>query len=195
MSFSPPPSSLFGPVARSLSLTGRTGLFTPDMAFETIVKRQIGKIKEPCTKCVDMVISELVITVRQCTKKVKDSKQQETVVPAFVVVLIPYPQSPFHCRRSGSFRPSRGRLEGVGGRGLWCVCACLPAAYCAALVLVWLAVVESCADENPVWRLSCHPKMAAPVSELQADVFLGWGWGLIGTRLKSSKRVIMSSVC
>lgn len=53
-----------------LSLMGRTGLFTPDMAFETIVKRQIGKIKEPCTKCVDMVISELVNTVRQCTKKV-----------------------------------------------------------------------------------------------------------------------------
>uniref|UniRef100_A0A8C2FPI2 dynamin GTPase n=1 Tax=Cyprinus carpio TaxID=7962 RepID=A0A8C2FPI2_CYPCA len=49
----------------------RTGLFTPDMAFETIVKRQIGKIKEPCQKCVDMVISELVNTVRQCTKKVK----------------------------------------------------------------------------------------------------------------------------
>ncbi|XP_057674178.1 dynamin-1a isoform X7 [Corythoichthys intestinalis] len=47
----------------------RTGLFTPDMAFETIVKRQIGKIKEPCTKCVDMVMSELVSTVRQCTKK------------------------------------------------------------------------------------------------------------------------------
>uniref|UniRef100_A0AAX7V9M5 Interferon-induced GTP-binding protein Mx n=1 Tax=Astatotilapia calliptera TaxID=8154 RepID=A0AAX7V9M5_ASTCA len=52
----------------------RTGLFTPDMAFETIVKRQIGKIKEPCTKCVDMVISELVNTVRQCTKKVKKIK-------------------------------------------------------------------------------------------------------------------------
>ncbi|XP_073697026.1 dynamin-1-like [Garra rufa] len=47
----------------------RTGLFTPDMAFETIVKRQIEKIKEPCQKCVDMVISELVNTVRQCTKK------------------------------------------------------------------------------------------------------------------------------
>ncbi|KAK3508771.1 hypothetical protein QTP70_006025 [Hemibagrus guttatus] len=39
------------------------------MAFETIVKRQIAKIKEPCQKCVDMVISELVNTVRQCTKK------------------------------------------------------------------------------------------------------------------------------
>ncbi len=35
------------------------------------MKRQIGKIKEPCQKCVDMVISELVNTVRQCTKKVK----------------------------------------------------------------------------------------------------------------------------
>ncbi|XP_075899707.1 dynamin-1a isoform X7 [Nelusetta ayraudi] len=53
----------------------RTGLFTPDMAFETIVKRQIGKIKEPCTKCVDMVISELVITVRQCTKKLAQYPQ------------------------------------------------------------------------------------------------------------------------
>uniref|UniRef100_H2MTH7 Interferon-induced GTP-binding protein Mx n=1 Tax=Oryzias latipes TaxID=8090 RepID=H2MTH7_ORYLA len=47
----------------------RTGLFTPDMAFETIVKRQIGQIKEPCQKCVDMVIGELVNTVRQCTQK------------------------------------------------------------------------------------------------------------------------------
>ncbi|XP_075691240.1 dynamin-1 isoform X2 [Rhinoderma darwinii] len=47
----------------------RTGLFTPDMAFETIVKKQVKKTKEPCLKCVDMVISELISTVRQCTKK------------------------------------------------------------------------------------------------------------------------------
>uniref|UniRef100_A0A3Q2D1M6 Dynamin n=1 Tax=Cyprinodon variegatus TaxID=28743 RepID=A0A3Q2D1M6_CYPVA len=47
----------------------RTGLFTPDMAFETIVKRQIAQLKEPCQKCVDLVISELVNTVRQCTNK------------------------------------------------------------------------------------------------------------------------------
>lgn len=40
------------------------------MAFETIVKRQIAQIKEPCQKCVDLVISELVNTVRQCTSKV-----------------------------------------------------------------------------------------------------------------------------
>uniref|UniRef100_A0A3B3VRS0 Interferon-induced GTP-binding protein Mx n=1 Tax=Poecilia latipinna TaxID=48699 RepID=A0A3B3VRS0_9TELE len=31
-----------------------TGLFTPDMAFETIVKRQIAQIKEPCQKCLQL---------------------------------------------------------------------------------------------------------------------------------------------
>ncbi|XP_051923853.1 dynamin-1-like isoform X2 [Hippocampus zosterae] len=47
----------------------RTGLFTPDMAFETIVKRQMSQIKEPCHKCIDMVINELVNTVRLCALK------------------------------------------------------------------------------------------------------------------------------
>lgn len=70
-----------------LSVSGRTGLFTPDMAFETIVKRQIGKIKEPCTKCVDMVISELVITVRQCTRKVKKTKRKQWLALARFMLL------------------------------------------------------------------------------------------------------------
>ncbi|CAL1588172.1 unnamed protein product [Knipowitschia caucasica] len=47
----------------------RTGLFTPDLAFEAIVKKQIVKLKTPCIKCVDMVIQELINTVRQCTNK------------------------------------------------------------------------------------------------------------------------------
>ncbi|XP_056619934.1 dynamin 3a isoform X1 [Triplophysa dalaica] len=47
----------------------RTGLFTPDMAFEAIVKKQIVKLKGPCLKCVDMVIQELINTVQQCTNK------------------------------------------------------------------------------------------------------------------------------
>uniref|UniRef100_A0A8C5H9Q7 Interferon-induced GTP-binding protein Mx n=1 Tax=Gouania willdenowi TaxID=441366 RepID=A0A8C5H9Q7_GOUWI len=47
----------------------RTGLFTPDMAFEAIVKKQVIKLKEPCVKCVDMVIQELINTVRQCSNK------------------------------------------------------------------------------------------------------------------------------
>lgn len=48
----------------------RTGLFTPDMAFEVIVKKQVVKLKTPCLKCVDLVIQELINTVRQCTIKV-----------------------------------------------------------------------------------------------------------------------------
>ncbi|XP_074655031.1 dynamin-1-like isoform X12 [Tubulanus polymorphus] len=47
----------------------RTGLFTPDKAFETIVKRQIEKLKEPCLKCVDMCVTELTNVVRKCTGK------------------------------------------------------------------------------------------------------------------------------
>ncbi|XP_065510958.1 dynamin-2 isoform X3 [Caloenas nicobarica] len=47
----------------------RTGLFTPDLAFEAIVKKQVVKLKEPCLKCVDLVIQELINTVRQCTNK------------------------------------------------------------------------------------------------------------------------------
>ncbi|KAI2668963.1 Dynamin-2 [Labeo rohita] len=42
-----------------------TGLFTPDMAFEAIVKKQLIKLKEPCLKCIDLVIQELINTVRQ----------------------------------------------------------------------------------------------------------------------------------
>ncbi|KAB1259861.1 Dynamin-1 [Camelus dromedarius] len=48
---------------------GETGLFTPDLAFEAIVKKQVVKLKEPCLKCVDLVIQELINTVRQCTSK------------------------------------------------------------------------------------------------------------------------------
>lgn len=59
------PTFLFSP-----SSLCRTGLFTPDMAFEAIVKKQIIKLKQPCVKCVDMVIQELINTVRQCSTKV-----------------------------------------------------------------------------------------------------------------------------
>ncbi len=53
----------------------RTGLFTPDMAFEAIVKKQLIKLKEPCLKCIDLVIQELINTVRQCTLKVDGEKE------------------------------------------------------------------------------------------------------------------------
>lgn len=47
----------------------RTGLFTPDMAFETIVKKQIDKLREPSLKCVDLVVTELTSVVRRCAEK------------------------------------------------------------------------------------------------------------------------------
>jgi dynamin GTPase len=47
----------------------RVGLFTPDMAFEAIVKKQISRLKEPSLKCVDLVVTELSNVVRICTDK------------------------------------------------------------------------------------------------------------------------------
>ncbi|KAM9848253.1 dynamin 3a [Aulostomus maculatus] len=47
----------------------RTGLFTPDLAFEAVVKKQISSLKGPCSKFVDMVSQELVTTVYQCINK------------------------------------------------------------------------------------------------------------------------------
>lgn len=47
----------------------RTGLFTPDMAFESIVKKQINRLKEPSLNCVDLVVTELSAVVRKCTEK------------------------------------------------------------------------------------------------------------------------------
>jgi len=47
----------------------RTGLFTPDMAFEIIVKDQIERLKAPTLNSVDLVVTELTDVVRKCTEK------------------------------------------------------------------------------------------------------------------------------
>ncbi|KAB7508185.1 Dynamin [Armadillidium nasatum] len=47
----------------------RVGLFTPDMAFDAIVKGQIARLKEPSLKCVDLVVQELSNVVRICASK------------------------------------------------------------------------------------------------------------------------------
>ncbi|XP_071399570.1 dynamin-2-like isoform X5 [Centroberyx affinis] len=66
----------------------RTGLFTPDLAFEAIVKKQIIKLKEPCLKCIDLVIQELINTVRQCTNKLSSyprlREETERIVTTYV---------------------------------------------------------------------------------------------------------------
>lgn len=45
----------------------RVGLFTPDLAFEAIVKKQISRLKDPCLKCVDDVTQELSDIVHTST--------------------------------------------------------------------------------------------------------------------------------
>merc|ERR1719367_1308883 len=47
----------------------RVGLFTPDMAFEAIVKKQISRLKEPSIKCIDLVVQELTNVVRMTAEK------------------------------------------------------------------------------------------------------------------------------
>ena len=53
-----------------LSLGIRVGLFTPDMAFEAIVKKQITRLREPSLKCIDLVVAELSNVVRMVAEKV-----------------------------------------------------------------------------------------------------------------------------
>lgn len=47
----------------------RTGLFTPDTAFEEIVRCQIKKLQPPAVKCVDLVVIELIQVLRKCSDK------------------------------------------------------------------------------------------------------------------------------
>ena len=46
------------------------------------MKKQVVKLKEPCLKCVDLVIQELINTVRQCTSKVLNRLEAAQPLPA-----------------------------------------------------------------------------------------------------------------
>ncbi|KAK4472724.1 hypothetical protein MN116_003950 [Schistosoma mekongi] len=48
----------------------RPGLFTPDMAFDATVRKQIEKLRIPSLKCVDMVVSRLTDVLQRCSDKV-----------------------------------------------------------------------------------------------------------------------------
>ncbi|XP_071513989.1 dynamin isoform X4 [Panulirus ornatus] len=66
----------------------RVGLFTPDMAFDAIVKGQIGRLKEPSLKCVDLVVQELTNVVRTCTLKMarypRLQEETERIITTFI---------------------------------------------------------------------------------------------------------------
>jgi len=44
----------------------RVGLFTPDLAFETIVKDQISRLKEPSLQCIDLVLDVFTDCIDLC---------------------------------------------------------------------------------------------------------------------------------
>ena len=56
----------------SIIFSFRSGLFTPDMAFEAIVKIQIEKLRAPSLKCCDMVVNELTNVIKKCSEKVSE---------------------------------------------------------------------------------------------------------------------------
>ena len=46
-------------------------MFTPDMAFEVIVRNQIKKLMDPSVKCVDMVMTELMELIKITAEMVR----------------------------------------------------------------------------------------------------------------------------
>merc|ERR1711971_106309 len=66
----------------------RVGLFTPDMAFEAIVKKQIARMKEPSIKCIDLVVQELSNVVRTVAEKMSRyprlREESERIVTTYI---------------------------------------------------------------------------------------------------------------
>lgn len=50
----------------------RSYLFTPYMAFEALVKKQIKRLKAPVLVCIDSVVEELTSAVRISTQHVSN---------------------------------------------------------------------------------------------------------------------------
>ena len=79
-------SNIFSPnlfPTRYLHAGIRVGLFTPDMAFEAIVKKQIARLKEPSIKCIDLVVQELTNVVRMTAEKVPQKMAKSVVCTKF----------------------------------------------------------------------------------------------------------------
>lgn len=99
------------------------------------MKKQVVKLKEPCLKCVDLVIQELINTVRQCTSKVSGPRQGESwpcgrgglgvwyqapgAAPAFAP-LVPFPPRWPQFPRRWPLPRGRG-----GGVLAWAQCVCV----------------------------------------------------------------------
>ncbi|XP_066259141.1 dynamin-like [Euwallacea similis] len=66
----------------------RIGLFTPDLAFDAIVKKQIARLKNPCMICVDLVVSELLNITHFCTERMSQYPVLRETVKRIISVQI-----------------------------------------------------------------------------------------------------------
>uniref|UniRef100_A0A3Q3VPR2 Interferon-induced GTP-binding protein Mx n=1 Tax=Mola mola TaxID=94237 RepID=A0A3Q3VPR2_MOLML len=71
----------------------RSGLFTPDMAFQAIVRKQISRLKGPCIKFVDMVTHELITTLYQCINKLNSFPKLQDETEKLVTAAIQHQES------------------------------------------------------------------------------------------------------
>lgn len=85
------------------------------MAFEAIVKKQIVKLKGPSLKSVDLVMQELINTVKKCTKKVSLNNWPFQQISVWFTPLshpaacLPLPDSlPSFVREGGVFAQGEG---------------------------------------------------------------------------------------
>lgn len=69
----------------------RGGLFTPDQAFDVIVRDRISRLLPPTLSCVDQVVSKLSSIVHTCLEGVGPSPPFETIFtfPYLFISLFP----------------------------------------------------------------------------------------------------------
>ncbi|CAG9823695.1 unnamed protein product, partial [Phaedon cochleariae] len=64
----------------------RIGLFTPSLAFDAIVKKQIARLKEPSMKCVDLVVNELMNIIHSCSQQMSRFPRLKEVVERNITI-------------------------------------------------------------------------------------------------------------
>ncbi|CAH1990886.1 unnamed protein product [Acanthoscelides obtectus] len=66
----------------------RIGLFTPDLAFDAIVKKQIARLREPCMKIVDLVVNELSNIIHTCADSISRFPRLREVIERLITAHI-----------------------------------------------------------------------------------------------------------
>jgi hypothetical protein len=96
------PSPLYG-----TSAGVRLGLFTPDLAFDVVAKKQIVRLKTPSLRLVDLVTEELRKIISSAVTQVEERRQLGLAPPAL------------HCVSSVVGKLKKRRIRQKGRTFLW----------------------------------------------------------------------------